>query len=83
MTNYNNAEALESEGIPALDDAINDDEGIPPPSDHREQPAPRVGRLVAPDEGGLDDAEAAEVAVETGDDLALSAEEAAIHIVEE
>jgi hypothetical protein len=49
---------------------------------HVEEP---VGRLVAPDEGWLEnvDDEPAEVAFETDDDVALSAEEAAMHIIDQ
>ncbi len=95
MSNARHDDELESEGIPALDDAINEDEGILPPQDrpmHRasspEVPdvvradEDKVGRLVAPDRGAAEDTEATEVAVETEDDAGLSAEEAAMHITE-
>ena len=113
VTNVDSDDELESEGIPPLEDAINEDEGMVPPRDHpiavddygvtaqeqrvpepledfveREQPDvfvgddDRVGRLVAPDAGGLFDNEATEVAIETEDDAGESAEEAAIHIIE-
>jgi hypothetical protein len=41
-----------------------------------------VGRLVEPDEGAGPDDEAEMIASETEDGLGLSAEEAAIHIIE-
>ena len=34
MTNRAHDDELEAEGIPALDDAVNDDEGMAPPRDH-------------------------------------------------
>ncbi|MER7407322.1 DUF5709 domain-containing protein [Streptomyces sp. NPDC000070] len=46
--------------------------------------AARSGRLVAPDEGAHEDEESALVAIDVGiDGAAASAEEAAVHIVEE
>lgn len=46
--------------------------------------APRAGRLVAPDEGAHEDSESDEVATDVGRaGSAATAEEAAVHIVEE
>jgi hypothetical protein len=45
---------------------------------------PRAGRLLAPDEGGLDDLEKDEVAEDVGPaGYASSSEEAAMHVIEE
>jgi Family of unknown function (DUF5709) len=49
-----------------------------------EEPAPRAGRLIAPDEGAHEDEEAAPVAFDAGKaGSAATAEEAAMHVVDE
>ena len=42
-----------------------------------------VGRIVDPDEGAFDDTEAESVGMETDDAAALTAEEAAMHVVDD
>ena len=61
------------------DDWTDEDE---PPDDG--EPAPRAGRLVAPDEGAHEDAEADAVAIDVGvDGAGASAEESAVHVTDD
>jgi hypothetical protein len=65
-------------------DGIGDCEGTDGELLDNEVGAARSGRLVAPDEGAHEDEEAALVALDVGiDGAAASAEEAAVHIVDE
>ena len=70
--------AEEEADISADDDPIAD-------FDYDDRPAdPRSGRLVAPDEGAHSDQESDEIAYDVGiDGAAASAEEAAVHVIEE
>jgi hypothetical protein len=69
---------LAEEEADVVDDADWTDEDEP--RDEGE-PAPRAGRLVAPDEGAHEDAEAKAVADDVGvDGAGASAEEAAVHV---
>ncbi len=67
----------------SLDERLREEE--PEPDDvPDEEPEPRAGRLIAPDEGAHPDDEPAEVATDVGvDGGAASAEEAAVHVREE
>jgi hypothetical protein len=65
--------------VPPTDDDL-DGDGEP---DDGYKPPGAVGRLVEPDLGSLPDEEAELIATETDDGLGLSAEEAALHIVDE
>jgi Family of unknown function (DUF5709) len=60
------------------EDEANYDESVGPPDPHLEP-----GRLVEDDEGVRTDVEADLVAYDSGDRSDLSAEEAAIHVIEE
>ncbi|MGZ4597758.1 MAG: DUF5709 domain-containing protein [Actinomycetes bacterium] len=65
-------------------DRSSDDDWVDEDSDRDGTPAPRAGRLVAPDEGAHGDDESDAVAFDVGiDGAAASAEEAAVHIIEE
>lgn len=65
-------------------DGIGDADGTDGEALDNEVGADRSGRLVAPDEGAHEDDEAALVATDVGiDGAAASAEEAAVHIVDE
>jgi hypothetical protein len=72
-------------GFESLDERLVEEEpDIDPDSVPDESPAPRAGRLVAPDEGVREDDEPAEVAYDVGKaGSAASAEEAAVHVVDE
>ncbi|MFJ8637157.1 DUF5709 domain-containing protein [Streptomyces sp. NPDC093568] len=77
--------AEETPDLPAPDgDGIGDAEGTDGELLDNEVGALRSGRLVAPDEGAHEDDESALVATDVGiDGAAASAEEAAMHIVDE
>ncbi|MET7453121.1 DUF5709 domain-containing protein [Streptomyces sp. NPDC005574] len=77
--------AEELPDIPAYDgDGIGDSDGTDGELLDNEVGALRSGRLVAPDEGAHEDEESALVATDVGiDGAAASAEEAAMHIVDE
>lgn len=64
---------------PPTDDDL-DGDGEP---DDAPKPEGVVGRLVAPDEGSMFDDEAQEVATETDEAATLTAEEAAMHVVDD
>ena len=73
--------AEEREG-PSLDEQLAAEE--PEVTGVDDEPDPRAGRLVAPDEGAHSDTEAAAVAYDVGKaGSAATAEEAAMHVVEE
>ncbi|MFB9462382.1 DUF5709 domain-containing protein [Streptomyces cinereospinus] len=77
------AEELPEPAVPDVD-GIGDSEDTDGELLDNEVGAVRSGRLVAPDEGAHEDEEAALVATDVGiDGAAASAEEAAIHIVDE
>ncbi|MFE0510372.1 DUF5709 domain-containing protein [Streptomyces sp. NPDC058964] len=77
------AEELPDLGVPD-DDGIGDCQGTDGEALDNEVGALRSGRLVAPDEGAHEDEESALVATDVGiDGAAASAEEAAMHIVDE
>ncbi|MBX9394562.1 hypothetical protein K4749_13345 [Streptomyces sp. TRM72054] len=77
------AEELPETAIPD-GDGIGDSNGTDGELLDNEVGAVRSGRLVAPDEGAHEDDEAALIATDVGiDGAAASAEEAAIHIVDE
>ena len=79
-----------AEELPDLADGDGDDDGIGDSSGTDGEPLDdevgdaRSGRLVAPDEGAHEDEETALVATDVGiDGAAASAEEAAVHVVDE
>ena len=73
--------AEEREG-PSLDEQLAAEE--PEVTGVDDEPDPRAGRLVAPDEGGLFDEEKDEIAEDVGPaGYASSAEEAAMHVIPE
>ncbi len=76
------SEALEGE---TLDEKLAEEEPDITEADLDEaDQEPRSGRLVAPDEGAHPDEESDEIATDVGrDGLAASAEEAAVHIIDE
>ena len=77
------AEELPEPAVPE-DDGIGDCEGTDGELLDNEVGSARSGRLVAPDEGAHEDEESALVATDVGiDGAAASAEEAAMHIVDE
>ncbi len=70
--------------VPLDGDGLGDTEGTDGELLDNEVGAMRSGRLVAPDEGAHEDEESALVATDVGiDGAAASAEEAAVHIVDE
>ncbi|HST46361.1 DUF5709 domain-containing protein [Jatrophihabitans sp.] len=83
-TRYGNTAAEQAEGE-SLDQRLAQEiPDVSPDDVTAEEPAPRAGRLVAPDEGAHEDTEAAEVAFDVGKaGSAATAEEAAMHVVEE
>ncbi len=76
------AESLEGE---SLDEKLAEEEPDITEADlDRADRDPRSGRLVAPDEGLGPDEESEEIATDVGlDGLAASAEEAAVHVIDE
>lgn len=68
-----------------LDQRLAEEEPDIGPDDAIDEPSePRAGRLVAPDEGEVPDTDAQEIAYDAGKaGSAASAEEAAVHIIEE
>ena len=83
-TRYGNTAAEQAEGE-SLDQRLAQEVPDVSPDDvTAQEPAPRSGRLVAPDEGAHEDTEAAPVAYDAGKaGSAATAEEAAMHVVEE
>jgi hypothetical protein len=69
---------VEGGDIVADEDAANYDESVGPADPHEEP-----GRLVEEDEGVREDDESDAVAYDSGDRSDLSAEEAAIHVIDE
>ena len=83
--------SMDAEGIPDLETPINEDEGLIPPRDHPQAVGASDdggigGQLVdagSADVEGIDDEkDAVASVVEGGDDVALSAEEAAMHLTD-
>jgi hypothetical protein len=83
-TRYGNTAAEQAEGE-SLDQRLAQEVPDVTPDDVTgQEPAPRAGRLVAPDEGAHSDTEAAPIASDVGKaGSAATAEEAAMHIVGE
>ncbi len=83
-TRYGNTAAEQAEGE-SLDQRLAQEIPDVTPEDVTEQdPAPRAGRLVAPDEGVREDSESDEITYDAGKaGSAATAEEAAMHVVEE
>jgi hypothetical protein len=83
-TRFGNTTAEQAEGE-SLDQRLAQEVPDVTPEDVTdEEPAPRAGRLVAPDEGSRADEEPAEVAFDVGKaGSAATAEEAAMHVVDE
>jgi len=83
-TRYGNTAAEQAEGE-SLDQRLAQEVPDVSPDDvTADEPAPRSGRLVAPDEGAHEDTESAPVAFDAGKaGSAATAEEAAMHIVDE
>jgi len=83
-TRYGNTAAEQAEGE-SLDQRLAQE--VPDVTEDdvtAEEPAPRAGRLVAPDEGAHEDTEPDEVAYDAGKaGSAATAEEAAMHVVDE
>ena len=89
---YDNVARLDREGVPALDEPINDDEGMLPPADQPhavptaaeqargESLEDRLGQELSEDNELWQQDVIAEVG---GEGEALSAEEAAMHITDE
>jgi Family of unknown function (DUF5709) len=77
-------ESLDQRLAEEVPDISADDDPIDDP-DYSDLPAdPRAGRLVAPDEGAHADEESEAIAVDEGiDGAGASAEEAAMHVIEE
>jgi hypothetical protein len=82
-TRFGNTAAEQAEGE-SLDQRLAQEVPDITPDDVTEEAAPRAGRLIAPDEGAHSDLEAAPVAFDAGKaGSAATAEEAAMHIVDE
>jgi len=83
-TRFGNTAAEQAEGE-SLDQRLEQEEpDITPETVTEEEPSPRAGRLIAPDEGAHEDEEAAPVAFDAGKaGSAATAEEAAMHVVGE
>lgn len=82
-TRFGNTAAEQAEGE-SLDQRLAQEVPDITPEDVTEEAAPRAGRLVAPDEGAHSDTEGAPVAFDAGKaGSAASAEEAAMHVVDE
>ncbi|MEO6503449.1 MAG: DUF5709 domain-containing protein [Jatrophihabitantaceae bacterium] len=82
-TRFGNTAAEQAEGE-SLDQRLAQEVPDITPDDVTEEPAPRAGRLVAPDEGAHADTESEAIAFDAGKaGSAASAEEAAMHIVDE
>ena len=77
-------ESLDQRLAEEVPDITADDDPIDDP-DYSDQAAdPRAGRLVAPDEGAHEDEESDAIAVDEGiDGAGASAEEAAMHVIED
>lgn len=81
-TRFGNTAAEQAEGE-SLDQRLAQEVADVSPEDVTEEPAPRAGRLVAPDEGAHEDTEAEAVAFDVGKaGSAATAEEAAMHVVD-
>jgi Family of unknown function (DUF5709) len=82
-TRFGNTAAEQAEGE-SLDQRLAQEVPDITPDDVTDEAAPRAGRLIAPDEGAHEDTEAAPVAFDAGKaGSAATAEEAAMHIVDE
>jgi hypothetical protein len=82
-TRFGNTAAEQAEGE-SLDQRLTQEVPDITPDDVTDEAAPRAGRLIAPDEGAHEDTEAAPVAFDAGKaGSAATAEEAAMHIVDE
>jgi hypothetical protein len=82
-TRFGNTAAEQAEGE-SLDQRLEQEVPDITPEDVTEEPAPRAGRLIAPDEGAHENTEAAPVAFDAGKaGSAATAEEAAMHVVDE
>ena len=82
-TRFGNTAAEQAEGE-SLDQRLAQEVPDISPDDVTDEAAPRAGRLIAPDEGAHEDLEAAPVAFDAGKaGSAATAEEAAMHIVDE
>ncbi|HEX8095179.1 DUF5709 domain-containing protein [Jatrophihabitans sp.] len=82
-TRFGNTAAEQAEGE-SLDQRLAQEVPDITPDDVTDEAAPRAGRLIAPDEGAHEDLEAAPVAFDAGKaGSAATAEEAAMHIVDE
>jgi hypothetical protein len=82
-TRFGNTAAEQAEGE-SLDQRLAQEVPDVTPEDITSEAAPRAGRLVAPDEGAHADTESAPVAFDVGKaGSAASAEEAAMHVVDE
>jgi len=81
-TRFGNTATEQAEGE-SLDQRLAQEVPDVTPEDVTDEPAPRAGRLVAPDEGAHADTEAESIAYDAGKaGSAASAEEAAMHIVD-
>jgi len=82
-TRFGNTAAEQAEGE-SLDQRLAQEVPDITPDDITDEAAPRAGRLIAPDEGAHEDEEGAAVAFDAGKaGSAATAEEAAMHIVDE
>jgi uncharacterized protein DUF5709 len=82
-TRFGNTAAEQAEGE-SLDQRLAQEVPDITPDDVTDEADPRAGRLIAPDEGAHEDTEAAPVAFDAGKaGSAATAEEAAMHIVDE
>ena len=82
-TRFGNTATEQAEGE-SLDQRLAQEVPDITPDDVTDEAAPRAGRLIAPDEGAHEDTEAAPVAFDAGKaGSAATAEEAAMHIVDE
>jgi uncharacterized protein DUF5709 len=83
-TRFGNTAAEQAEGE-TLDQRLEQEiPDVTPEDVPEEDPAPRAGRLVAPDEGVREDSESAPIAYDAGKaGSAATAEEAAMHVVDE
>ena len=82
-TRFGNTAAEQAEGE-SLDQRLTQEIPDITPEDVTEEPAPRAGRLIGPDEGAHEDVEGAPIAYDAGKaGSAATAEEAAMHIVDE
>lgn len=74
----------EPETDPYAEEGEDDEDALPRDVDYDRVAEPRAGRLVQPDQGLGEDVSSEEIAVDVGiDGAGASAEEAAVHVIEE